>query len=310
MELVLQMVGEKNLADELSLQCSEISADNADRNPVLSILLPNLHSLLAVDLDNRSALVEIASLAQMLHLPVLLHVLALLHHRHGLPSQRAFIDQQLSLQQHALKGDLAGLIDKNNISRHDIERRDIQHPSLPQHVQIDLVVGHLEELIVCSHDFVYRYEDASDRAHDDHHAVRVVVDLQLDQQVSDEEDVERPEDFLGKDLAGCGLVDDHGSRPEGLSHFLSVVVAPAAGAAAHAMCYLFRQGCELCGLDSAVPDEVLEIAVGKEGKRFVLFAIEKAILFFFNNHSLVVVVDDVDVRGFVHAGLIVYHPPL
>lgn len=151
--------------------------NDTDRNSIFSILLPYLHCLLAVDLNNGSSLIQIAPFAQLLHFLVPLHVLALLHHWHGFTSQRAFVDQQLSLQKHALEGDLDSLIHKDYITRHNLKRRDVDYSTFPQHVQIDLVVGHLEELFICLHYFVYRYGDSSDCADDDHRAVSVVMDL-------------------------------------------------------------------------------------------------------------------------------------
>lgn len=132
----------------------------------------------------------------------------------------------------------------------------------------------------------------------------------MDEEIRYEEDVERSEDFFDKDLEGCWFVNDHRSWPEGLPHFLSIVVGPSLLISSHTSSYLLRQSLELCSLDSAIPDEILEISIGKEGQRFVLFAIEKPIFFFFNNHSLIVIVDDVNMRGVLTASGIIDHPSL
>lgn len=185
MELGLCLIGVEYFSDELAFESDEVGFGYANWHSIgRPVLLPDMHFLFRVDLNDggsfvyNAALIEISLLVEEIFIG-----LCFLDHWNGFSCQHALIDEHFSLQKQSLKGEPDGLVEKDDVSWDNVQRRHLHYLTIPQRCQRDFVERHLVDLSIDPQHLQDCEEDTDYCADPDHETVIVILNLELKGQV-------------------------------------------------------------------------------------------------------------------------------
>jgi hypothetical protein len=227
LEDVFLLFREEDDTDQLSLCCHEVGSHHADRYTVLRTeSLELCHFLLVVHLNDCGSLEHKGALVDgRLHISHAFEGVCLLHHRDGLSCECALVDKGAAFKDNAFKGNLDGILEEYDISRHHIDRGSDLDSALPQHVDWNVVVGHAEDLIV-ELDNLVEVDRQTERRDEEQNTCEVEIFLVPSPvgYTENKEKVKRTQDLSDSQIRTAGSFDNHSPRPIAILEFVRLAV--------------------------------------------------------------------------------------